>query len=485
MIEPRVYRAAFLPAVLAVVLAMFSLESRPRPLPQGLAADVLFDGRQAAITANGIADRAPDRRAGTRGNRATAELVAETFTRARLRRWSATRSAARAATWSTWSGRRPGRRREQVVVVAARDAPGPPDRAGSAADTAALMELARVFEGRSSERTLVLASVDGGRLGQVGARRLAGRLKASDEEVAAVLVVSGPGHSQLRAAAGGLVGRHLARGHRTGAHRRRGCPAGAGHEASRRRRWPVSSAGSPSRSGSGGQGVFLDAGFDSLRFSGSGELEPGGGRAPRPGPSGRPGSCRAAHAQQPRRLRGARARAALLRDRRQPGASRAGWSPCWRCALLLPAVVASVDAFARARRRREPVLPGCAASGWWRPRWPAGLLLTRFLTLAGATPGAPQAAVDPSALPLDGPAAIVLAAVVLVTAGLLYVVEPVLRAAGIRPRPAPRAPPRWCCAAPCLVLWVLDPYAALLAVPALHLWVLACCSSPAPGAAFA
>jgi len=44
--EPRVYRAAFIPALLVVVLTMFSLQGRPRPLPQGLAADVLFDGRE-------------------------------------------------------------------------------------------------------------------------------------------------------------------------------------------------------------------------------------------------------------------------------------------------------------------------------------------------------------------------------------------------------------------------------------------------------
>ena len=67
MIEPRVYRAAFVPALLAVVLAMFSLESRPRPLPQGLAADVLFDGAQAADLATRIATDTPDRRAGTPG----------------------------------------------------------------------------------------------------------------------------------------------------------------------------------------------------------------------------------------------------------------------------------------------------------------------------------------------------------------------------------------------------------------------------------
>src|SRR5688500_20184519 len=79
VIEPRIYRAAFVPALVAVVLALFSFESRPRPLPQGLAADVLFDGAQAADLATRIATDAPDRRAGTRGDRATAELVADAF----------------------------------------------------------------------------------------------------------------------------------------------------------------------------------------------------------------------------------------------------------------------------------------------------------------------------------------------------------------------------------------------------------------------
>jgi hypothetical protein len=62
VIEPRIYRAAFIPAVLAVVLVMFSLENRPKPLPQGLAADVLFDGDVAFREMRQIVARHPDRR---------------------------------------------------------------------------------------------------------------------------------------------------------------------------------------------------------------------------------------------------------------------------------------------------------------------------------------------------------------------------------------------------------------------------------------
>ena len=79
MFEPRVYRAAFIPALLALVLTMFSLQSRPAPLPQGLAADVLFDGRVAAAETARIAEAAPDRRPGGMGDERTAQRVARAF----------------------------------------------------------------------------------------------------------------------------------------------------------------------------------------------------------------------------------------------------------------------------------------------------------------------------------------------------------------------------------------------------------------------
>ena len=79
VIEPRVYRAALVPAILAFLLAMFSLESQPPPAEIDLAADILFQGDSAAATAERIARRHPDRGPGTPGNEAVAELVATGF----------------------------------------------------------------------------------------------------------------------------------------------------------------------------------------------------------------------------------------------------------------------------------------------------------------------------------------------------------------------------------------------------------------------
>ena len=179
VIEPRIYRAAFVPALLAVVLAMFSFESRPRPLPQGLAADVLFDGAQAADLATRIATEAarPPRRHARRprDRRAGGGRVR----RARLRQRADRHPELQRFTHAGHElvnviGRRAGSSRRQIVIVAARDAAVVPDAPGSAADTAALMQLARVYQGRPSRKTLVLASVDGSNLGEVGAQR-AGR----------------------------------------------------------------------------------------------------------------------------------------------------------------------------------------------------------------------------------------------------------------------------------------------------------------------
>src|SRR5215216_1082176 len=152
MIEPRIFRAAFLPAVLAVLLVAFSFQSRPPALKQGLPGDVLFDADAATEQARELSSASPDRRAGAEGNRAVADLVR----RALLSRQFATsvdRWQDDGAKLLNVVGRRAGASRRQIVVIAARDAESVPDLEGSAADTAALLELARVLGGRAQRKT--------------------------------------------------------------------------------------------------------------------------------------------------------------------------------------------------------------------------------------------------------------------------------------------------------------------------------------------
>ncbi len=238
-----------MPALLAVVLVMFSLESRPRPLAQGLPADVVFAGPTAVLTTGAIVEAARDRRAGNPGDRAAARLVIDA-----LRGHGFTVELDRFSRGSkdlvNVIGRRAGRSRRQIVVVAARDAAGVPDAAGSAADTAALMELARVFEGRPSRKTLVLASVDGSALGEIGTERLAGRDRLArprgrrDRDVR-------PGHAVRRRACGGADGRTTRAARTSGSSARRRSRSGRSSARWRLARAPPgSSRGSPSPSGS-------------------------------------------------------------------------------------------------------------------------------------------------------------------------------------------------------------------------------------------
>src|SRR5215207_7652643 len=78
VIDFRLYRLAFLPALVAVVVILFSLEPIPGPLeaPIALAG---FDEEGAARTARQIAGTAPERTPGSEEDSAVADLIAERF----------------------------------------------------------------------------------------------------------------------------------------------------------------------------------------------------------------------------------------------------------------------------------------------------------------------------------------------------------------------------------------------------------------------
>ena len=411
MIEPRIYRAAFVPALLAIVLVMFSLESRPRPLPQGLAGDVVFGGAEAVATTRSIVDAAPDRKAGTVGDREAARLVVEAF-RARSFSVEVDRFQSDGEDLVNVIGRRAGRTRRQVVVVAARDASGVPDAGGSAADTAALMELARVFEGRPSQRSIVLASVDGSSLGEVGARRLADRLGDPDL-VDGTLVVSGLGaptgdppsivgwSNDTRRAGIGFQ-RTVAAALREEVARVAKEPGTAGQLA--RLAFPV---------GIGAQGPFLDRGYDAVRIAGGGELaDTASSTVDQVDPDRIGGLGRAAF-----RTVDALDRHGLPEHGPRTYVTAVSQvMPGWVLALLgltliLPALVVTVDALARARRRGIAIIPWLTWLAAGVAPFVIGLALAYALALTGAAPDPPAAPVDPDRFPLDVAAVAVLVTV--------------------------------------------------------------------------
>jgi hypothetical protein len=147
--------------------------------------------------------------------------------------------------------------------------------------------------------------------------------------------------------------------------------------------------------------------------------------------------------------------------------------------LVLPVLLTTVDAFARARRRRHPV-------GMWLIWVLAGALpfalatlVGWLLSLTGLLPDAPPAPVPPDAVRLDGAAFAGLAAVALTGVVGWFGLRPVaLRMGGVRGDPgSPGAATALALVlvAVTVVVWAANPFAAALLVAPLHAWVLLTC----------
>jgi peptidase M28-like protein len=191
VLDHRVYRAAFLPALVAIFVLAFSLSDIPRAQTTRLA-PLAFDAQRAFAMTRDLAERFPDRRPGSTDDEALADFVAERFDRTAFAGADGIeRRGFRGATidgdteLETVVATREGLSNHSLLVIAHRDAPG----VGAAAElsgTATLLELARLFADRDLAKTVVLASVSGGSGGYAGATEAA---RAAPGPVDAVLVL--------------------------------------------------------------------------------------------------------------------------------------------------------------------------------------------------------------------------------------------------------------------------------------------------------
>jgi hypothetical protein len=473
VLDPRIYRAGFLPILFALVLVGFSLREPPRPLTASLAPDA-FDGAAAFRQLNRLAAAAPLRRPGSAGDRLVAQRVDETLRangfRVGVRRFTA-ETADGSRELETVVGERAGFSNRRILVIAHRDALGRGARA-ELSGTAALLELARVLGGRTLGRTLVLASTSGGTAGLAAAERLAQEYGSSARPVDAVLVL------------GDLAGTRTDRplvvpwSESTSLaplELRRTIESALMAEA-RMRAGTVSPSVQLSRLAFpltlGEQGPFNAHGLGAVLLSASGERPP------------------AADAPVSAERLTEFGRAAL----RSVGALDGGGDlpgsepymllehkllPAWpvrllAIALMLPVLLAAIDAFARVRRRRERV-------GMWLG-WVAmsvlpfvlgGLLaIVLFRTgLIEAAPGAPVAGL--AAAPNAAALASVAVLVMLAWFGLRPLLLRLLGVEGeVGGGGAATAIVLVLCAAT-LAVWIGNAYASLLLIPALHLWLLA------------
>ena len=484
MLNGRLYRAAFLPFLLALAVAAFSLGGRPAPLTSTLAPDA-FQGPRAFAELRTMLAGYPQRRPGSSGDERFAQAIAAT-----LRELGGTAGGGftvhvRHLEGQTIDGEkglttviaeRPGSTSETpILIVAHRDAAAK----GSAAElsgTAALLELARVFAARETKRTIVLASTSGGSGGNAGAAALSSSLSSAGVHgpFDAAIVLGDLAAARARrpfvvpySDAFGSAPLRLQRTVADAIKREAGWDPGA-----------------PSTFGQlahlmfpmavGEQGVLDAQGLPAVLVQATSERGPtppakvsrerleGLGRAVLASVDALDVAPDVAHATQ----------TGLLLQRKT--------MPEWALrlllgTLLLPPLVAGADGLARLRRRREPV------GRWTLWTLSCGLpflscaLLCWLLGQLGIISAAPSVPVPPRALPLDGAAGTTVAVVGLtfVLAWLLWGV--LLRRAGLPGRPDPEVaglPIVLVLVGLGTVVWLANPYTALLLIPAMHLWLL-------------
>jgi hypothetical protein len=476
MLDPRLYRVAFVPVLLALLVAAFSLQDRPRPIgttqsPEG------FDGVRAQRTLAYLAPRFRDRRPGSAGDDRLAAYVA-----AQLRQSVPGTVAEHRYRAQTIDGERdlvdvvatrPGQPGPGLVVVAHRDAAGQGATAELSA-TAALLELARVAADGRLRRTITFISTSGGSGGFAGAREEARRMSGRSD---AVLVLGGLAgvdarHPFVVAASDGR-GQAPIQLQRTVQRALRAEVGTEGGSPGALTQWlrmavPVTISE---------QGPFLNAGQPSVLMSASGERPPAADEA----------------TSERRMTRFGRAALRVLyaldnfRDLAAPprddlvirGKVLPGWAVRMLVGvLLLPPLLVGIDALARLRRRHEPM-------GLWTVWTLASaipfLLACLFAVVlagVGLIAVAPDAPIPPPALDLGGGPVTALVAMTLVFALGWLVARPALLHASGAARARRRQPD-----APAAVvavglvtvavtagLWVGNPYAAALAIPAAHMW---------------
>ncbi|HTX08498.1 MAG TPA: M28 family peptidase [Solirubrobacteraceae bacterium] len=186
MLDPRIYRMGLMVVVVAVIVVAFSLGNQAAPLSASLVPDA-FDGQNAYTTMQTLAAEYPDRPPGSYGDNQIADYVASSlksdgFLTGRSVFTAQTVDGSR--TVQTVTGTLAGSNPGTIVVVAHRDSTRT-DRSGSPSElsgTAVLLELARDLAAQTQQRTVVLASTSAS-VGAAGAQQLARTLPGQIDAV--------------------------------------------------------------------------------------------------------------------------------------------------------------------------------------------------------------------------------------------------------------------------------------------------------------
>jgi hypothetical protein len=491
MLNGRLYRVAFAPFALALAVAAFSLTARPLPLTSTFAPDA-FEGATAFAELKSLAAEFPRRRPGSPGDEALAARVAQTLRglgaaghggfQVRTHTFQA-QTIEGERTLSTVIAQRAGSSgAAPIVILAHRDARGAGGSSSEAelSGTAALIELARVFAARETQRTIVLVSTSGGSGGDAGALNFAAEGLSPPAPLDAAIVlgdVAGVGarkpfvvpYSDAFGSAPELLQRTVAGAIMQNVGGDPGAPSTISQIA--HLAFPLAT---------GEQGPLNASGLPTVLVQVSGEATPPAGEAVSEG-----------------RLEGF-GRAALsavdaldtapdIEATPQTGLVLGRQVlPEWAlrlliATLLIPPLLLLADGYARLRRRQgargdRAMLRGLGWTAACALPFLVAAVFAKSLGWLGVLAAAPATPVQGSALPVGDSSAVAAVLAVALVLVLGWLAMPwAVRRAGWRVRPDDDAAGL----AMLTVLlgvgvlaWLLDPYAALLVLGALHLWLL-------------
>jgi hypothetical protein len=475
MFDGRIYRAAFVPFLFVLVIAGFSLSGQAAPLGSTLAPDA-FNGPLAFADLQELVKHYPDRAPGSAADNELAAYIA-----AQLRglgggfqvstRKVKAATIAGTRTLTTVIAERPGSTGlNPIVIMAHRDAPASAS-AAQLSGTVALLELAHVFADSETRRTIVLVSTSGGSGGYAGAADFAqhdsqqpdativlGDLAGSVVHKPFVLPFSSDAKiapEALQRTLDGAISQDV--GTDAGAPTLAGqlahlaLPLATGEEA------PLNAADTPAVlvQVSGERGPSTGEGVSATRLQNFGKAVLSSIYALDEAPDIAPSF----------------AARVSLGHKLLPG-----WAiRLLALALLLPPLLVCIDALARLRRSREPVLRWLV---WTLSGALPFLACALFAILLGSLGIVAAPAGQPPAAALSADSSILTATLaatfVLALALLAWPALARRLALPLRPNADGAA------LAVLLVLlaiavltWIFNPFACLLLIPALHLWLLA------------
>jgi hypothetical protein len=468
MLDPRIYRTGLVAVALAVIVFAFSLQGQQSGVSATLAPDA-FNGQNAYADMASLAGHYPHRSAGSAQDTAIASEVAHRFNKegfgVRIQSFSAPTPNGR-RTLQNVIGVRSGLRSGTIVVVAHRDAVRAPAEA-EASGTGVLLDLARVLSGQTINHTVVLASTSGS-TGAAGAAQL---IHALPGPIDGVLVLGDMASINVRQplvvpwSNGELLAPTMLR--RTVANAlssQTGLSAGGTSLAGQFLHLALPFTVSE-------QAPFGSSGIPAVLLSASGERGPGADAHVSTGQIARFGRT------------ALDAISALDSGPQVPAPSAyllfgGNVVPAWAIRLLvlgliLPVLGVTIDGYARARRR------GHAVGQWvaWVLEGAVPFVLALAVILLAKAAGlgdiAPASPVAAGTEPLHAWGAALVAVLACVVVGSFVALRRVLTP-GVKASANPGAAAAlllvMCTVS--LAIWISNPFAAAMLVPALHLWML-------------